>query len=684
VVRTWRALGLGVAAAALIRASPAVAGAPSDQDRASAKVQLLDVPYVPQSEALCGGAALAMVLRYWGKPGVLAEDFADRVDPGGAGIRTGALAQAAATDGWIALPLPGTPAAIQDQLAQGRPIIALIRVRSGYHYVVLLSWANGWVILHDPSEGPFRTVPEEEFVSAWLGGESWSLLVLPPPATAERNLRDVDEGASFPSAVRDACDDMVAAGVLLARQGDTSGAERELLAAQLRCPDSASPLRERAGLRFLAEDWAGAASLAESTLALAPDDDYARRLLAGSRFLGGDEEGALAAWNHLSEPRVDLTRIRGLERIRHSIVAAQLRLPPGRLLTPGALRQARRRLAELPARSESRLDLRPAAEGIAQVDVVVLERPPVPGGARDLGSAGVRALVGHEIALDVASPTGNGELWSARWRWWENRPSVSVALAIPAAGGRPGVWRLTGLRERQSYSIATTPTEVIREDRRRTALSFSDWLAPDCRAKIGAALDAWSDRGAHLSLEGSVETRWSRDRLALGATLARWVSLEAGTPFGAGDLSARWSSSGLQRCDAWQGGLGISTATSRAPLALWSGAGTGYGRAPLLRAHPLLRDGGIVGGGVFGRTLLHGTVERQTWPWMVGPLQLGCAAFLDGARPWGTGAEGPGWQVDGGAGLRLRALGGTGRFRIDAARGLVDGSTAVSVAWQIP
>ena len=34
----------------------------------------LDVPYVSQTEALCGGAASAMVLRYWGARGVTAEN----------------------------------------------------------------------------------------------------------------------------------------------------------------------------------------------------------------------------------------------------------------------------------------------------------------------------------------------------------------------------------------------------------------------------------------------------------------------------------------------------------------------------------------------------------------------------------------------------------------------------------
>src|SRR6267142_130590 len=50
-------------------------------------VRLLDVPYVPQSEALCGGAALAMVLRYWGEPRVRAEDFGRLIAPGEQGIR---------------------------------------------------------------------------------------------------------------------------------------------------------------------------------------------------------------------------------------------------------------------------------------------------------------------------------------------------------------------------------------------------------------------------------------------------------------------------------------------------------------------------------------------------------------------------------------------------------------------
>jgi hypothetical protein len=98
-----------------------------------------------------------------------------------------------------------------------------------------------------------------------------------------------------------------------------------------------------------------------------------------------------------------------------------------------------------------------------------------------------------------------------------------------------------------------------------------------------------------------------------------------------------------------------------------------------------LLNGGVVQGRVFGRTLVHGTIERQAWPWTLGHLRLGWALFVDVAKPWDTGRAGrvP-WQVDGGTGLRLRGLGMKGQLRIDAARGFDDGSSAVSLGWQIP
>ena len=60
----WR--GLALIAARILLAPEPVDAQPSSR--------ALDVLYVAQSEALCGGAASAMVLRYWGARGVGAED----------------------------------------------------------------------------------------------------------------------------------------------------------------------------------------------------------------------------------------------------------------------------------------------------------------------------------------------------------------------------------------------------------------------------------------------------------------------------------------------------------------------------------------------------------------------------------------------------------------------------------
>jgi len=660
----------------------------SAESRPSETVHLLDVPFVPQSEALCGGAAVAMVLRYWGEAATLAEDFAPLVDPGGAGIRGDALIGAVRSRGWSAHALTGTPAIVQGHLALGRPVVALIEAGPGaYHYVVLVAWANGGVILHDPAVAPFRASPERAFDDAWARSGRWALLILPPeraPAAAEP---ESARTSTPPATALTGCDAIVADAIARARNGDTIEAERRLRSAEALCPESAAPLRGLAGVRFLTEDWAGAAQFAEQALRRDPADPYTWRLLAGSRFLLGDERGALRAWNQISEPRADLARIDGLERTPYRAVAGQLGLPRGRLLTSQGFIRARRRLAEMPAQSGSRLSFKPLPQGVAQVNAAVLERPLLFDGPLDAGGASLRALLEREASLEVGSPTGNGELWTARYSWRRERPRASIALAVPAPGGRPGIWRVEGFWERQAYATeasfgldSVARPSVVREERRRTALSFADWIASTLRVEAGAALDKWVDRGAHLSLDGTIEALFLDDRLAIRAQAAQWTSLENGASFDAGGLHVRWSTRHFER-GGWLAHAGVSGATSRAPLALWPGAGTGRGREPLLRAHPLLEDG-VLSGRAFGRALANGGIEQQAWVGTVRALRIGFGLFLDAARPWESprSARVP-WQVDGGACLRLAGLGARGEFRLTAAHGLEDGASAFTVGW---
>src|SRR5688500_14844394 len=111
-------------ALALVLLSPRVAAAEQQgrtaHDRAASKGRLLDVPFVPQTEALCGGAAAAMLFRYWRGLPSYAEDFASLVDDSAEGIRLGDLTRAIRERGWRAFPLVGTSSDVREHLQQGR------------------------------------------------------------------------------------------------------------------------------------------------------------------------------------------------------------------------------------------------------------------------------------------------------------------------------------------------------------------------------------------------------------------------------------------------------------------------------------------------------------------------------------------------------------------------------------
>ena len=72
---------------------------PAEAQPAPRPLSILDVPFISQSEALCGGAAAAMVLRYWGARGLDAESFAPLVDRSAGGIRTTRLDRRSASTG---------------------------------------------------------------------------------------------------------------------------------------------------------------------------------------------------------------------------------------------------------------------------------------------------------------------------------------------------------------------------------------------------------------------------------------------------------------------------------------------------------------------------------------------------------------------------------------------------------
>lgn len=643
---------------------------PSVHAQPSPAVHLLDVPYLPQSEALCGGAAIAMIMRFWGATGVYAETFADLVDTEAQGIRGEDLLRALRARGFDAQSARGSAALAQAGLAERRPLVALIEDRPGrFHYVVIVGWTGGKVIVHDPARAPFRVFDEAAFERAWAASNSWTLVAAPGPS-AERGAKAPSSNEADGSRVASPCGGMVDEGVRLAGASDFDGARRILDLASAACPADPAPRRERAGLHALRSEWADAAAEAREALARDRHDQHAARILATSLFLTGDDAAALDAWNMVGEPVIDLVDIRGLVYTRFAVAADLLDLPPQTLLSRARLARAQRRLDSLPSLVNARVRYEPSENGRTKVVAAVLERPRFPTGAVPLAAIGVRALANREARVAVASPIGGGELWTASWRWWEQRPRVAAGLAAPAPFG--GVWSLEASTETQSYG---GDGDRIRERRRAVELSAADWITGRLRWAATAAIERWPS-GTAAAFAVGIDQRLADDRVSLAADASvragrvRTWTLRA---------SADWRSKTAREGSVWLARSGVDFTGAGAPLALWSGAGTGHGRSRLLRAHSLLHDGEIRDG-VFGRRLGYAGLEWQRWSIpRFRAIRFAPAAFVDFAGARRTAAfSDRRTHVDMGLGLRV-ALPAAGVLRIDLARGLRDGVMALSV-----
>src|SRR3989442_3599551 len=93
----------------------------------------LNVPFLVQPDALCGGAAVAMVFRYWGDAHADVQQFASLVDRRAGGIADDVLVDAARTRGWDAVRVEGTLEALAAQLTSRRPgLVLLVDRRHAY------------------------------------------------------------------------------------------------------------------------------------------------------------------------------------------------------------------------------------------------------------------------------------------------------------------------------------------------------------------------------------------------------------------------------------------------------------------------------------------------------------------------------------------------------------------------
>lgn len=670
---------------------------------------LLDVPYLPQTRALCGGAAAAMILRYWGDTAVGPRRFAHLVDETVDGIPTADLVDQLRGSGWATHAFRGSRSSVRRHLRQGRPLVTLLRDAPGrHHYVVVVAWSRNRVVYHDPATGPWRAVPADRFLDDWRAADSWTLLILPrrppgPAATPE----DPDAGEAerpSPDATSGGdCAARVERAVAAARSGgpDALGrAERHLRTAIRRCPDTAAPIRELAGVRIRQERPKESARLTERVVAIDPDDRHAWRILAASRYLEGDTVGALAAWNRVGEPVVSATRVRGLERTRPTVVTELLHRHVGATLEPGRLRRARRRLRELPFLLAGQVRYEPPTAGRTDLLVDVVERPLLPTGPVQLLGVAGRAVAERQLELSVSSPLGAGAVWRGSWRWSDDRPRVALDLHVPAPAGIGDLWSFELEREVETFAApggVRTPVageEILalsshddgsprRVTRRSASLRVDGWASADLRWEVGAGWHEWDHRETRLSTGAAIEHHRADDRMALRFAGSVWTGLGARGHL-RGAATGAWRSDADRREGAWLLRGGVAGVTASTTPDLWPGAGTGRARGALLRAHPLLDDD-VLGGEAFGRALLHGSTEYRRWIGWLGPMRVAAAGFVDTARAWKRRAgRASAWHVDIGLGARLAIPGGSGTLRLDAARGLADGEIAFTVAWEQP
>ena len=652
---------------------------------------LLDVPYLAQTPQLCGGAAVAMVLRYWGERDVVPQDFARLIEPGDNGIRTGALAEDVARRGWQALaatPEAGASAAwLADETGKGRPIIALLEVAPAtYHYVVVIGVTATEIVYHDPARAPFRVLPMREFDRQWAATNRWTLMVLPGPG------RQAGAGASAPpddpaipissaGSATSPCAALIGQSVTQARAGALDDAERGLVTARALCPANGAADLELGGVRFLQRRYAEAGALAAAAVEANPSETAAWELLATSRYLQGDRLGALDAWNAIGRPRTDVVHVEGVERLDHPFIVERAGFRPRAPITRAGFARAEHRLNDLPTVIHAALTYVPRADGSADITATLLERPVLPVGPIGWGAVGVSSAFRREVRLLVAGPQRGGEMWDVLYRWRANRPRVRLAFAAPAPGSLPGVLGVEALWERQSYEPLGQP---LRDERRRIAVSLGDWLTDRVRWTAGGAFDRF-DESSYVAVEGRVDTRWMDDHVSTLVSAGYWTPTRGDRGFATGLAQVAWRSAITASAATWLARGGVMLASAAAPLTVWPVAGSGESRGPLLRGHELHHDGIIVSD-VFGRRLGFASLEYQHPVYSRRGATAAVAAFADAGRSWQRpfSPVASSLEVDVGAGLRLTVPGYEEQLRIDLGYGLRDGRKTLSAGYVLP
>ena len=689
---TARLIWLSLLALVVLTRGGAAQAAPSS-------VRVLNVPFVSQSESLCGGAAAAMVLRFWGERGVDAESFAHLIDRDAGGIRTTDLVRELEGRGFAAVTVPGSLARLASEIDQnGRPVLALIEDHPGaYHYVVVVGMPERGVIFHDPARSSYRVMSREEWTSRWRPTSMWMALVAAKPAKTADDVpvARVDVASTIGSNSADRCDSQLSEGVRRSQAGDYAGAERVLTSA-LSCPGGAA-YRELAGLRVLQKRWSDASSLAETAVQADASDAYAWRLLATARFLQDDRIGALKALNRAGEPAVDTVQVTGLTRTRVSVVEHAIGVDRGEQLTESALDRGVRQLVDLPSLRSASLEYVPVPGGRAEVRAAVSERRLFPSDF-DWVVIGARSAFSRDLRASIGAMTGGGERLDLQWRFRPERERVAAEYLAPAPWG--GVWSAQGSWERTTFDLLVPQTE-----RSLARLTWNTWLNGTVRVGVRGGVDRWQDIATRPSVGATVYTATRHDRVSGKVDVDTWGGVDS---FSTVRAIVKFKSRREYRGLMFLSNVGAGWTGDSTPVESWFAGDSGNARPGpvLLRAHGLVEDARFFRTAQMGRTIMHAAVEQQYWFDLNKPgpgpaagslkenpsaaafkeflehINVGVAVFVDTARVMRRLYPGDRNDIDLGGGGRLALPGGRGALRADYARGLINTDWKISFGYE--
>ncbi|MEO8704960.1 MAG: cysteine peptidase family C39 domain-containing protein [Kofleriaceae bacterium] len=149
-------------------------------------------PVVLQEKQMdCGLAALAMLAGAWGQRWTLAELQREQ-PPGDKGVKLGALRDLARARGLEAFAVKGTPADLEHELANHRPVVLGLLLpfeqrRALAHYEVAIAYnpRDGSVVTQDPATGKLMVRSKQVLEQEWKPA-GYATLVVTGARTASR------------------------------------------------------------------------------------------------------------------------------------------------------------------------------------------------------------------------------------------------------------------------------------------------------------------------------------------------------------------------------------------------------------------------------------------------------------------------------------------------------------------